>query len=139
MKKLLAALILALFAAGVVAAAESPMYAKVVPIHKVSSHQKGMIVTYYTNTGGLQTIFLPIEWFYQTAGYKTADGFLKCEVVKGRGPSYPFMQVFWKDGKFHHLRLFLVSYPSDPSWGVIDPSRNLDANFDPAKALDLKF
>jgi len=139
MKKLLALLVLALFAAGAVSAADSPMYAKVTPIHKVAQHQKGMIVTYYLNTGALKTIYLPIEWFYQTAGYKTPDGFLKVEVVKGKGPSYPYMQVFWKDGKFHHLRLFLVDYPSDPTWGVVDPSKNLDAQFDPAKPLELVF
>lgn len=139
MKKLLGLLVFTLFFVGLVSAAESPLYAKVVPIQKVTSHEKGYKVSYFTNKYDVKTIYVPLEWFYQIGEFKTADGFIKAEIVRGTGPSYPFMQVFWKDGKFHHLRLFVFDDYSDPTWGIVNPAENLGSKFDPAKALDLQF
>jgi len=139
MKKLLAILVLALFSAGLAAAAESPMFAKVVSVHNVVSHQKGYKVTYYTGHGDPKVIYIPMEWFYQTSEYKNADGFVKAEIVRGKGPSYPLLQIFWKDGKFHHLRLFVVDNYSDPTWGVVGLKDDMAAKFDPTKVPDFQF
>jgi len=143
MKKLLALLVLALFTAGFSAAqsVESPMYAKSLPIQKITSHEKGYRVTYYTAHGDLKTLYIPLEWFYQVSDYKTADGFVKAEIVRGSGPAYPFIQFFWKDGKFHHLRLYVVKNYADRTWGVVKDGESaaLGAKFDPTKALDLQF
>ena len=141
MKKLLALLVLALFVGGMVSAIESPMYAKSVPIQKITSHEKGYRVTYLTAHGDPKTIYIPLEWFYQIGDYRTSDGFVKAEIVRGGGPSYPYLQFFWKDGKFHHLRVFAVNNYNDRSWGVVKlgEAESLGAKFDPAKALDLQF
>jgi hypothetical protein len=143
MKKLLALLVLALFTAGFVGAEtiESPMYAKALPIQKITSHEKGYRVTYFTAHGDLKTLYIPLEWFYQISDFKTPDGFIKAEIVRGSGPSYPYVEFFWKDGKFHHLRLFVMKNYSDRSWGVVKlgESESLGAKFDPTKALDLQF
>jgi len=141
MKKLLALLFLALFSVGLVLAAESPMYAKAVPIQKITSHEKGYRVTYFTSHGDLKTIYIALEWFYQVSDYKTSDGFVKAEIVRGNGASYPYMEIFWKDGKFHHLRLFVRSNYDDRSWGVVKngEGEKLGALFDPTKPLDLQF
>ncbi len=139
MKKLLAILIFAFFAAGLAAAAESPLYAKAVPVQKVTSHEKGYKVTYFMSSGSLKTVYLPLEWFYQIGDYKTDDGFLKAEIVRGAGDAYPFLQIFWKDGKFHHLRLFVVDDYNDRMWGVVNPAENLGAKFDPAKNPEFVF
>ncbi len=139
MKKLLALLVFAIFFTGLVSAADSPMYAKVVPIQKVTSHQKGYKVSYFTNQYEVKSIYVPIEWFYQIGDFRTSDGFIKAEIVRGNGPSYPFMQLFWKDGKFHHLRLFVVDNYGDRTWGIVNESENLGAKFDPTKALELQF
>jgi hypothetical protein len=71
--------------------------------------------------------------------YKTSDGFVKAEMVRGSGPSYPFLQIFWKDGKFHHMRLFVVDDYNDISWGTINPAENVASKFDPAKDPDFQF
>lgn len=139
MKKLLAVLIFATLGTGFVAANESPYFAKVVPIQKVVSHEKGYKVSYYTASYGIHTIYVPIEWFYQIGDYKTDDGFIKAEVVKGKGPTFPNMQIFWKNGKFHHLRLFLIDNYNDRMWGVVNPAENLGSKFDPAKLPDFQF
>lgn len=139
MKKLLAILIFALFVAGVASAAESTLYAKAVAIQKVTSHEKGYKVTYFTSHGELKTVYVPLEWFYQVGEYKTSDGFIKAEIVRGAGSSYPYMQIFWKDGKFHHLRLFVKDNYDDRMWGVVNPAENLGAKFDPTKIPDFQF
>ena len=143
MKKLLALLVFALFLTGVVAADTivSPMYAKAVPILKIVSHEKGYKVTYLTAHGDPKTIYIPLEWFYQVSDYKNADGFVKAELYRGNGDSYPYIQFFWKDGKFHHMRLFVKSSYSDSTWGVVKEGEGavMGAKFDPAKAPDLQF
>lgn len=142
MKKLLTLLMFALFLTGLVSASESPMYAKVVFIQKITSHEKGYKVVYYSAHGDLKVIYVPLEWFYKVnADYLTSDGFVKAEIYRGNGPSYPFMQIFWKDGKFHHLRLFVRDSYADRSWGVVRDADNatLGSKFDPSKPLDLQF
>ncbi len=139
MKKLLAILVFALVFAGLASAIESPMYAKAVPVQKITSHELGYKVTYFTAHGDLKTIYIPLDWFYKTADYRTSDGFVKAEIVRGRGPAYPYVQFFWKDGKFHHLRLFVVDDYNDRSWGVVNPAENMGAKFDPTKDPDLQF
>lgn len=141
MKKLLALLVFALFVTGMVSATDSPYYAKTVFIQKITSHEKGYRVAYYNAHGDLETIYVPIEWFYKNSNYLTDDGFVKAEIVRGVGPSYPYMQIFWKDGKFHHLRLFVRDSYADRSWGVVreNEEASLGAKFDPAKPVDLQF
>lgn len=139
MKKLIAALIFVLFVAGWASAGESPYYAKAVTIQKVTSHEKGYKVTYFTSHGDLKTIYVPLEWFYQVGDYKTDDGFIKAEIVRGNGDSYPYMQIFWKNGKFHHLRLFVRDSYNDRMWGIVNPAENMGAKFDPAKIPDFQF
>lgn len=139
MKKLLAVSVFALFVLGLASAADSPLYAKVVPVHKITSHQKGYKVNYVTNHGDLKTLYVPIEWFYPTSEFKTSDGFIRAELVKGSGQAYPYLQIFWKDGTFHHLRLFVRQDFRDPSWGVFDPAADFGAQFDPAKVPVLQF
>jgi len=140
MKKLLALLVFALFFVGMVSA-ESTMYAKAVTIQKITSHEKGYRVTYFTSHGDLKTIYIPLEWFYQVGDYKTEDGFVKAEMYRGNGASYPYMEIFWKDGKFHHFRLFVRANYDDRSWGVVKlgEADSLAAKFDPAKPIDLQF
>jgi hypothetical protein len=142
MKKILGLLVFSLFMTGIVSAGNlADIYAKVVTISKIVSHQKGYKVTYYTDQGDLHTIYVPIEWFYQFGNYKTADGFIKAEIVKGNGPLYPYMQIFWENGKFHHLRLFVFERYSHRSWGVVKDSEEaqMALMFDPNKDPDFVF
>ena len=135
MKKLLGLLVFTLFLAGWGSAEEPNVYAKVVTIHKIISHEKGYKVTYYTDHGDLKTIYIPIEWFYQTGNYRTSDGFIKAEIVRGNSPLYPYMQIFWQNGKFHHLRLVVFKNYSHHSWGAVTDAdeKDLATRFDPKK------
>ncbi len=139
MKKLLVVLIFTLGLTGLLSATESTLYAKALPIQKITSYQQGYKVVYFTAHGDLQAIWVPLDWFYQVNNYRTSDGFVKAEIVRGTGPKYPFLQIFWKDGKFHHLRLFVVDDYNDISWGTANLAENAAAKFDPAKDPDFQF
>jgi len=139
MKKLLVLLVLFVLGSVGVVSAESSVYAKAVSIAKITSHEKGYKVTYYTDFGDLKTVYIPIEWFYKTSGFLTTDGFTKAELVRGKGPVYPYMEIFWKDGQFHHVRLYVVADYSDRSWGIVQDASAMAAKFDPNKPLDLQF
>ena len=137
MKKLLALAIL-VFVAGVVSA-DSPLYVKSLPIMQITESAKGYKVVYMTANGGNQVTYIPIEWFYPTTGYNTADGFTKAELSLGLDPSYPFIQFYWKNGEFHHVVIYARSIKSDSTWGSVRPGEDLASHFDPTKPLDLKF
>ena len=139
MKKLIALIALTtLFLAGL-SAAESPIYVKTATVAKVFSHENGYKVIYLTNKFESRVLYIPMEWMYQTAGYRTDEGGMKAEIVRGTGAAYPYIQFVWKNGVFHHLRLFVVDKYSDPSWGAVVDSKALGAMFDPKKDPDLKF
>lgn len=120
-------------------ASESPFYVKTVSVAKIVSHEAGYRVTYLTNKFEGRSIYIPMDWFYQTGANRTDDGFMKAEVIRGMGEQYPYMQIFWKEGKFHHLRLFVVDNYSDRSWGVVADPKALGAMFDPKKDPDFQF
>lgn len=139
MKTWIAVLLSLLLSTAWVSAGESPIFAKTVPIFKITSHEKGYKVVYVTEHGDFKVAYLPIEWFYQVGDYRNADGFVKCEMYKGAGAAYPYMQIFWKDGKFHHVRLFVMANYNDRTWGTVNLAENLSGKFDPAKVPDFTF
>lgn len=140
MKKFIILLVLAFFAVTSVAAAnESPYYAKSVFITKIVSHQKGYKITYLDNKHDPIVVYVPMDWFYKQGNGVTDDGFVKAEMIYGIGPQFPYMTIFWKNGKFHHLRIFANSDYNDPSWGVLEPTDNVEGHVDGTKDIPFVF
>lgn len=142
-KKMLA-LLIALFTLGGLSnlGAEiktSPFFVKNLMVSKVFLYQEGYRVSYYTNGFRLQNVYIPIEWFSLSAGYKTEDGNRKAELFYGEGAEYPYLQVYWKDGKFHHMVLRVRRDYSDPSWGATDPKVSAKEFFKPDAEPEFKF
>lgn len=137
MKSFFAVVMLALFAG--IASADSPLYIKSLPLTKITATAKGYKVVYATEGGDLRVMYLPMQWFYPSGGYVTDDGYTKAELFLGRDTSYPFVQFYWKNGTFHHVRVYAIADKTDSTWGLSDPSKDLAGLFDPAKPLDLKF
>jgi hypothetical protein len=123
MKKLCAIVAAALFLAVSPAFAdESKFYARSFNIEKVYFHAKGYKITYITGKLKYVSTYLPHSWFSQSA---TKNGVqAKGELAWGNDPSYPYMTVFWKDGKFSHVRLYLKKNTHDVSYGIINPNQD---------------
>jgi hypothetical protein len=123
MKKLCAVLaVMLVVTAGKARAEESQYYARSFLIEQIYPHALGWKVLYITSRMSYATTYLPHRWFSQSA---TKNGVqAKGELVRGNNPAYPYMIVFWKEGKFSHVRLFLKEDMRDVSYGVINPNQD---------------
>jgi len=79
---------------------ESSFYPARIDVVKVYSHSDGFRVIYRKGSADVADVFLPARWFVSGG---------KAEMVRGNDTSFPYMTVFYKDGKFDHLRLYVLA------------------------------
>ena len=139
MKKLVIAVV---FAALIVAG--SPLFAQnsreqsvsdfyyiKVSIERIWPHRLGYIVQYRRGLGNAR-VFLPIEWFSSTAN--------RGEIINlPRGNSWPSMAVYYRDGEFSHVRLYVHRQKTHRTWGVIPQGVNFDTEFSNIETVELQF
>lgn len=92
---------------------ESDFYTVQLMIYRVSTHPMGYRVEYYKPNGDLFSVYCPLEWFEQG---QTGPA----QVVWGEGTQYPYMSLYYKDGKIHHFRLYLIDNQYHTSWGTLE-------------------
>jgi hypothetical protein len=112
MKRATFVLVLIAFVTLGLAAADSVFYPVRVDVVKVFSHAEGFKVIYRKGTADVGATFIPSRWFVPGG---------KAELVRGNDTSFPYMSIFYKDGKFDHLRLYVLSDQRDLTWGVLPP------------------
>ncbi len=119
---------------------ESPYYSKTVFINRIISTQQGYRVQYWNSRLQPIVAYIPIEWFSRSnPDIRTEDGNSKAELLLGDDAAYPYMTIYWKDGKFHHVRLYVRRDYGDPSWGVLPGGVSIADQFDPTKDPEFKF
>ncbi len=96
-------------------------FAKTYLIYKIYPHKEGYKVVYMQRGFDTKTIYIPVNWFYGAGS--------KAEILYGQDSSLPYMQVYWENGEFSHVRLFVNSDISDKSWGSLQNPENLDGTF----------
>ena len=91
----------------------SKIYYYNVSVEKVYPTRRGYIIQYYR--GGIKdfgTISIPNEWFTDAAG--------KAELITlPPGRNWPTMTIFYKDGEFSHLRLYVHRNKRHQTWGNV--------------------
>ena len=97
-------------------------YYKAVPIAKIWMHPLGYVVRYFTSASVMATAYVPFTWFNQ--GIES-----KADIIYGQGPGYPYMVIYWVDGKFDRILLYVEENTSALSWGMTSESANLDSQF----------
>jgi hypothetical protein len=95
------------------AAEASAFYPVRIDVVKVFSHSDGFKVVYRKGSSDVGAVYLPARWFVPGG---------KAELVRATDPSFPYMTLFYKDGKFDHLRLYVLEDQKDETWGVLTPS-----------------
>ena len=113
MKRATIILILIAIIACSLAAETSAFYPVRIDVVKVFSHTDGYKVIYRKGTSDVAALFLPGRWF-------SSGG--KGELIRDNDTSFPLMTVFYKDGKFDHLRLYVLADQKDPTWGILAPA-----------------
>jgi hypothetical protein len=76
--------------------------------------------------------YIPMEWFVDSAG--------RGEIITlPKGKTWPSMSVYYKEGEFSHVRLYVHRSPAHQTWGIIPQNVNIDSRFEDVETLDLKF
>jgi len=111
---------------------QSEYYYKNVTVEKIYPYRTGYVVQYRRGINSMDKAYLPITWFTSSAG--------KGEIVTlPNGNVWPSMTVYYKNGEFSHVRLYVHHVTSHETWGTLPLTVDLDSAFAGVEKLDLKF
>jgi hypothetical protein len=100
---------------------ESEYYYVSVPIEKIYIHGTGYMVTYLKGFNLVRT-FIPHEWF------SNPDG--KADLITlGTGRAWPNLTIYYKNGEFSHVRLYVRRDRGHETWGVVPFSVDIENYF----------
>ena len=102
-------------------AEESTMFVKTMPIIRIYSHRMGFKVLYLKNNFTLGAFYVPLRWFDEAAS--------KGLLVKGFFEEYPYFSIFWKDGEFHSVKLYVKENLQHETWGTLGSEEGIDSKF----------
>ena len=110
---------------------DSDFYYKNISLEKIYPYRNGYVVQYRSGLR-MARAYLPIEWFSSSAG--------KGEIITlPKGTVWPSLSVYYKDGEFSHVRLYVHRSPSHQTWGTIPQTANIDDRFENVENLDIKY
>jgi hypothetical protein len=89
----------------------SDMYPFRLNVVKVYQHNLGYRVVYRVGQNDFSDAYIPMSWF-------KAGG--KAQLVRSNDPAFPYMVIYYRQGKFSHVRLYVKDYAKDSSWGVLE-------------------
>jgi len=111
---------------------DSEFYYKNVLLERIYPYRSGYAVQYRRGLNRMEMAYLPIEWFSSSAG--------KGEIITlPSGRAWPSLTVYYKNGEFSHVRLYVHNMDSHETWGTIPQNVNLDAQFSNVEDIRLKF
>jgi hypothetical protein len=87
-------------------------YVKTFAVEKVWVDNLGYVVTFFNSHQQVQNIYVPITWFNKGPNSKA-------EIIYDSSNRFPYVSIFWADGKFDHINLYVLSNYDSPSWGVL--------------------
>lgn len=99
----------------------STYFVKSLVITQVAMGDNGYRVTYRNGAGQLHYAYIPHDWFSETAG--------RGEQIRTWNKAAPYMDVYYQDGQFSHVRLFLIPTFDHVSWTVLSDQDDTEANF----------
>ena len=111
----------ALYAQDLATNKESEYYYISIPIEKIYVHRDGYVVLYQKGFSLVRT-FIPMEWFENPTG--------RADLVQlGTGSSWPHFSVYYKNGAFSHVRLYVRKSFGHETWGTLPFNANIDQYF----------
>jgi hypothetical protein len=98
------------------------IYYKTVSLLKVWLHPLGYKLQFFNSSFGVSDIYVPLAWFNK-------GSLSKANVVYGNDDNYPYCSIFWVDGVFDHITLYVLNDFSSQTWGVLNVPGDLTAQF----------
>ena len=111
---------------------EEGFYYVSVPIEKIYSYRLGYVVVYRKGQTQMARAYIPHEWFSGAA--TTGD-----IVLLSSGTRWPTMTVFYQNGEFSHVRLYLRQERNHETWGNVNQGLNIDDRFQNVQDIKLEF
>jgi len=111
---------------------DSEYYYKNVTLEKIYPYRNGYVVQYRRGLNRLERGYIPMDWFTSSAG--------KGEIITlPKGQAWPSLTVYYKNGEFSHIRLYVHHMASHQTWGTIPQNVNLDSAFEGIEEFNFKF
>jgi hypothetical protein len=121
-KKLALTILLVIAFAAIAGAQQTEIYVKTLYIERIYPTTLGYRVDYRRESSMLlATSYIPLDWFGGPGA--------KARVINDSSRNVPYVQVFYKDGEFSHLVLFVHPNIQHVSWGSIAFTEELEAQF----------
>ena len=103
-----------------------------VSLEKIWPYRAGYIVQYRKGLNRFARAYLPSEWFTNAAG--------KGEIINlPPGLAWPSMSVYYKEGEFSHVRLYVHRSFNHATWGSVPQNVNIDSQFENVETLNLEY
>jgi hypothetical protein len=111
---------------------DSEYYYVNITLEKIFPYRKGYVVQYKKNSFQYARIYLPGNWF--------TDADSKGEIITlPAGQVWPSLTVYYRNGAFSHVRLYIHRWASHPSWGSIPQSVNIDDQFENIDTITIEY
>jgi hypothetical protein len=111
---------------------ESGHYYVSIPLEKVYIHRAGYVLAYRKGVTNMARAYVPYEWFSDAGG--------KAEVIiLPPGQNWPSLTVFYKEGEFSHIKLYVHRWKGHSTWGILPISANIDDRFKDVESIELEF
>jgi hypothetical protein len=111
---------------------ESEYYYKNITLEKIFPYRNGYIVQYRRGINTIDKAYLPMAWFTSSAG---RGEIITLPQVK----AWPSLSIYYKNGKFSHVRLYVHHVVNHQTWGVIPQNVDIDSYFENVDDLPIKF
>ena len=140
MKKLIIALIFLavtaigspLFAQPIAPEHSSDFYYVNVSLEKVYPTRFGYILVYRKGVNDLGRVAIPNEWFTH-AGAKSEL------ITLPKGKNWPTLTVFYRNGEFSHLRLYVHPSKAHETWGNVPLGADIAGLFENLDTIKIDF
>lgn len=98
------------------------MQAVTVYAQRVYPHRLGWVVIYNRSDLYPGEVYLPVRWFTEAGA--------RGQIIYSNHPSVPYLTVFYRNGQFDFVRLYVSSNTAHRSWGSLPGGRDYDSFFE---------
>jgi|TergutMp193P3_1026864.scaffolds.fasta_scaffold190537_2 hypothetical protein len=132
---------------------KSNMYYVNVQIERIYPTSQGYLIRYLKSNGEMGSVGIPNEWFTEAQSANSepdtgAVGVSRLYIPAGRaeiialppGGAWPSMSIFYRDGNFSHVRLYVHRNMSHVTWSYVPQGTDLSRFFtNHGESLDIQF
>jgi hypothetical protein len=97
-------------------------YLKSVPILKVWVHPLGYMVQFFNSKSQVSELYVPLSWFNK-------GSLSKADLIYGNEKGFPYFTIYWVDGAFDHIALYVLPDFRSLTWGVLSTAEDFTDKF----------